>query len=127
MSVYDVVDIGSAEPPLPPSLTIEDGSVLEGDRGTTRLALTVWLSRTASDAITVTYQTANGTASAKQDYTSTSGTLTFQPDQTQVTISIPIRGDRKREPDETLTVELFNAVGASVVDAVARGTLLNDD
>jgi hypothetical protein len=68
-----------------------------------------------------------GAALAKSDYNAASGTLVFQPDVWSQTITITVKTDRKREPDETFTVELLNAVGASVVDAVATGTILNDD
>jgi hypothetical protein len=43
------------------------------------------------------------------------------------TITIAVTGDHKREPNETFTVQLFNAVGATLGDAVASGTILNDD
>ena len=129
-SYGDVVDIGSAGPPLPPpppTLSIGDGSVREGNSGTSRLDLTVTLSRTSSDAVTVNYQTANGTALASKNYYSTSGTLTFQPGQTSRTISIAIKVDRKREANETFSVQLSGAVGATINDAVGTATILNDD
>ena len=68
-----------------------------------------------------------GTALAKSDYNAASGTLTFPPGVWSQTITITVKSDRTREPDETFTVELLNAVGASVNDAVATGTILNDD
>lgn len=54
-------------------------------------------------------------------------TLTFQPGVQSQTIAVTVKADRTREPDETLTVELLNAVGATVNDAAATGTILNDD
>ena len=80
-----------------------------------------------SQAITVSYSTANGTAVANSDYTAASGTLTFQPGETSRTISVSIKGDRKREADETFSVQLSNAVGATIEDASATVTILNDD
>ena len=68
-----------------------------------------------------------GTARAKSDYYAAGGTLVFQPGVRTQTITITVKSDRTREPDETFTVELLNAVGASVADAVATGTILNDD
>jgi hypothetical protein len=53
--------------------------------------------------------------------------LTFQPAQTSRTISIAIKGDRKREANETFSVQLSNAVGATIADGVATVTILNDD
>lgn len=114
-------------PPTPPSLRILNASALEGNKGTTRLDLTVTLARSTSDSVTVNYQTANGTALAKADYTATSGTLTIQPGHTQGTIFVSIKGDRKREPNETFSVRLSNPVGATIDDGVATATILNDD
>jgi hypothetical protein len=126
-SLSGVVRIGSPPPPASPTLSIADGSVREGKRGTTRLDLTVTLSGSSSDTVTVNYATASGTAIATSDYTATSGTLTFQPGDTSRTISVSIKGDRKREPNETFSVQLSNAAGASIDDGVATATILNDD
>jgi hypothetical protein len=128
VSYDDLVDIGPpVPPPSPLTLSIADDSVWEGNKGTTRVDLTVTLSRSISDVVTVRYATASGTAVATSDYTSTSGTLTFQPGQTSRMISIAIKGDRKREPNETFSVQLSNSVGATIADAVATATILNDD
>jgi hypothetical protein len=126
VSYGDLVDIGSAVPPSS-TLSIADGSVREGNKGTTWLNLTVTLSGFADDAVMVDYTTADGTALARSDYTATSGTLTFQPGETSRTISVSIKGDRKREPNETFSVQLLNAVGATISDGVATATILNDD
>jgi len=115
------------EPNEPVLLAIEDATVAEGNRGTTRLDLTVILSREPDDVVTVDYETVDGSAKQKSDYTATSGTLTFQPGQTSRTISIAIKADRKREPHEIFYVELFNADGATIVDGVATATIVNDD
>jgi chitinase len=108
-------------------LSILDGSVREGNRGTTWLDLTVSLSRYPDDVVTVKYQTADGTAKKKSDYTAASGTLLFQPDEISRVISIAIKTDRKREANETFTVKLSNVVGATIDDGVATATILNDD
>ena len=68
-----------------------------------------------------------GAALAKSDYNAASGTLTFPPGVWSQTITITVNTDRKREPNETFTVELFSTFGGTVGDAVATGTILNDD
>jgi hypothetical protein len=124
----DSVDIGSPEPPyVPPTLSIDDASVQEGHRGTTYLKLTVMLSRYPDDVVTVDFQTADGTAKKKSDYTAASGTLLFWPDQISQVISIAIKTDRKRESNETFSVRLSNAVRAAIDDGTATATILNDD
>lgn len=119
--------VGLVDPPPPPTLSIGDASVEEGDRGSSLLRFTVSRSGSGDGTLRVSYRTIDGTASAKSDYSAASGTLTFQPGEWGQTITIVVKGDRKRESNETFTVELFNAVGASIGDAVATGTILNDD
>jgi hypothetical protein len=133
-SFDDFVDIGSDEPPVlppppppPPTLSIADGSVREGGKGTSRLDLTVTLSRVTGDVLTVNFATANGTAVASSDYVASSGTLIFEPGETSRTISVWVKGDRKREANETFSVQLSNAAGATIEDPFAAATILNDD
>ena len=117
---------GDAGSPPPARLTVQDASVLEGDRGTSNAAVVVTLSSASSQAITVSYRTVDGTAKAKEDYNATSGTFTFQPGQTSRTIAVLIKGDRKREPDETFTVR-SQMPWAPIQDGAATVTILNDD
>jgi Calx-beta domain len=126
-SIGDEVNIGSSVPPPAPTVSIYDGSVREGSRGTTALNLTVMLSASSLGTVSVNYATADGTAIAGSDYYSKSGAVTFQPGQTSRTISISVKGDRNREPNETFTVRIFGAVGATIHDAIATATIENDD
>ena len=107
-----------------PSLLFGDK---EGNRGGSQLQFTVSRSGSGEGTVRVDYRTVAGTALAKSDYDAASGTLTFPPGVWSRTITITVKTDRRREPNETFTVELLNAVGASVNDAVATGTILNDD
>jgi hypothetical protein len=124
-AISSYVYIGSTD--LPPILFIEDASAWEGKKGTTQLKLTVMLSNSSTTPVTVKYATSNGTALAKSDYNATSGTLTIPAGQTKGTISIGVKSDRKREPHETFSVQLSNALGATIGDGVATATILNDD
>ena len=72
------------------------------------LPVTVLRTGGTAGSLTVDYATANGTAIAGQDYTSTSGTLTFGAGETSKTIQIPILDDATTEVDETFTVVLSN-------------------
>ena len=72
------------------------------------LPVTVVRTGGTAGTLTVDYATANGTASAGQDYTATSGTLTFGAGETTKTIQIPILDDATTEADETFTVSLSN-------------------
>jgi hypothetical protein len=118
---------GSAGEPQPVFLAVADASVPEGDRGTSTVAVPVTLSSASSLPVTVSYWTVDGTAKAKDDYTATSGKLTFKPGETRRTISVSINGDRKREANETFSVELAYPQGATFDDRFATVTIRNDD
>ena len=123
-----LINIGSTvSPPVVPFLTVLDGAIAEGNKGTTRLDLSVRLSGVSSEPVTVQYRTVDGTATARNDYTASSGTLTLQPGQTSGSISLAIKADRKREKDETFTVRLSSASGAWIRNSTATVTILNDD
>jgi len=126
VSYYDYMEIGSAGP-ISPTISIADGSVVEGKRGTQQLTMKVKLSWVADHQVSLRFATVDGTALAKSDYKATSGTVTFQPGETTRTLSIAINGDPKREPNETFSVGLSNVVGATISDGVAIATIVNDD
>jgi hypothetical protein len=111
-----------------PSISIGDVSVSEGNSGTTSAAFTVTLSGPSLDTVTVNYATADGTATtADNDYRATTGTLTFSPGQTSKTITVAVKGDKVKEPDETFFVNLSGATNATISKAQGIGTILNDD
>jgi hypothetical protein len=109
------------------SMSINNVSVSEGNSGTTNAVLTVTLSGTTAQTVTVNYATANGSATAGSDYTAAIGSLTFAPGQTSKTISIVVNGDTAVEPNETFLVTLSGPVGASLSDGQGQGTIVNDD
>ena len=111
-----------------PSLSIANASVTEGNTGTTPLVFTVTMSTASGRAVTVHYVTVDQSATtADGDYTATSGDLTFGIGETSKTITVNVGGDTKAENDETMRVQLSNAVGASLTNSSATGTITNDD
>jgi hypothetical protein len=105
-------------------------SVAEGNSSTTNATFTVTLTPAINQTVTVNYATANGTATAGSDYQTTSGTLTFDPNQTTKTIDVPVNGDTLVEPDETFTLGLSGASAnatVSVTQGTGTGTITNDD
>ena len=118
----------SPEPPPLPELSINDVSIVEGRRGTRNAYFTVALSSASEETVSVEYVTADGTALVSGgDYYPASGVVTFQPGDTAATIAVKVRGDRRREPDETFFVYLGNPIGATLADDEGIGTILNDD
>jgi hypothetical protein len=110
-----------------PALSIGDASAAEGNVGTTTLSFPVTLSAAATQAVTVGYATADGTAAAPSDYGSASGTLTFTPGEKVKTIQIGVVADLAIEQTETFTVRLSSPVNATIARAAATGTITNDD
>ena len=110
-----------------PSVSIGNASKTEGNSGTSNMAFTVTLSKAATGPVTVSYVTANGTATAGQDYTGATGTVTFAAGETSKTINIAVAGDATVEQDETFTVTLSAPSGATLGTATATGTITNDD
>jgi hypothetical protein len=110
-----------------PGLAIGDTVVTEGNSGTANASVTVLLSRLSSQTVTVQFATANGGATAPQDFTSTSGTLTFAPGVTTQTISVPVVGDLFDEDDETVLVNLFGSGNATIAKSQGILTIADDD
>ncbi|WP_205666092.1 Calx-beta domain-containing protein [Aquabacter cavernae] len=113
--------------PVLPSLVVSDASVVEGNAGTSLLAFTVTLSAASATAVSVAYGTSNGTAQAGSDYAALSGSLTFAPGETTKVVYVQVAGDTVVEANETLTLTLSGASGATISDATGIGTILNDD
>ncbi len=113
---------------LPPSLAINDVSIVEGSSGIRYAVFTVTLSAASDKTISVNFATANGTATVSgNDYVAASGTLTFAPGETTKTILVAVKGNTKKEANETFFLNLSGAVNALLGDSQGLGTILNDD
>ena len=107
-----------------PSISIADVTI--PDETAVARTATVSLSAASAKTVAVDFATADGTATATNDYSSASGTLTFNPGVTSQTVSVTIIQDSIDEPDETFTIGLSNPVNASI--SVATGTMtITDD
>ena len=112
----------------PPTLSVSDASVIEGGNGTgTQLAFTVTRSGDLSQTATADYTAANGTAAAGTDYAATAGAVTFAPGETTKTVVVIVYGDIAVEANETVTLTLNNAAGATITRGAGVGTIVNDD
>jgi hypothetical protein len=113
-----------------PRITISDMTKAEGkNRKTTLFTFTVTLSTVYDQPVTMSYRTVDGTATTSDgDYIARTGTLTFAPGETTKTITIEVKGDSKREPNETFYLDLFgNSGNSSFTKHRGIGTILNDD
>ncbi|HEY0727870.1 MAG TPA: PQQ-dependent sugar dehydrogenase, partial [Pyrinomonadaceae bacterium] len=110
-----------------PTISINDLSINEGNSGTTNATFTVSLSNASSQTITVNFATANNTATAGDDYTSATGTVTFTAGQTSRSISVGINGDVFNEDNVSFNVNLTSPTNATITDSQAVGTIVDDD
>ncbi len=120
-----------------PSVSVAATSVVEGDGGQAQdmnhAEFVVALTRPMAKNVTVQYTTVAGTganaAKPGVDFVATSGSLVIPAGQTQGTISVPIIGNTKFEPNKSFSLKLTQAQNA-VVNAKlgqAAATILNDD
>jgi uncharacterized repeat protein (TIGR01451 family) len=113
--------------PGPPSISIGNASVTEGDSGSVNAPFNVTLSEDSPNTVTVDYATGDDTATAPEDYLQSSGTVTFAPGDTSETINVSVVGDTLDEPDETFFVNLSNPQNATISDGQGVGTIEDDD
>ena len=104
---------GLRAPSRTTSRAISISDVSRSRRGTAArrlITFTVTLSAAYDQAVTVRYATPGRHGhDADNDYVATSGTLTFAPGETTKTITVSIKGDKKREADESFYVVLSDA------------------
>lgn len=110
-----------------PTLSIDSVTANEGDAGTTAFEFTVTLSAASAATVTIDFATADGTAIAGDDYTATSGTLTFAPGVVTQAVAVSVLGDTAIEAAETFFVDLSNPTNATLAGAQGIGTITNDD
>jgi len=121
------LEFGNAEF-TPPELTVSDFTMFEGDVGLTPFEFTFTLSEPAIIPIIIEYTTMDGSATLlDNDYIAQADTITFQPGETEATITVSVVGDRNIEPNETFTVVVTDAPTANVVDGTGVGLILDDD
>jgi CSLREA domain-containing protein len=90
------------------------------------VALTVQRTGGAASGVTVQFATANGSATAGQDYATTTGTLTFGAGESSKTIVVSILADGLVEPDETFTVVLSNPIGGTLGTPATATVTISD-
>lgn len=113
----------------PPKLTFDANLSLEEGTAIQQFAvLKVTLSSDFDQAVTMLYQTTDGTAKAGEDYVAVAeGQLVFQSGETTKEISIPIIQDALHEADEDFSLIVTKVTNASLGQSQCKITLVNDD
>lgn len=110
-----------------PDISISDVTVTEGDSGTVNATFNVTLSAASAQTVTVAFATADGTATAGEDYQSSSGILTFNPGDLTKSVTVLVNGDTRDEANKTFFVNLSNATNAAILDPQGQGTITDND
>ncbi|MBD3347561.1 MAG: hypothetical protein GF401_21110 [Chitinivibrionales bacterium] len=121
--------VGTLPPPPSQSGTIEfENNGYEINETDGDISIKVLRSGGTTGSVSVEYATNDGSAGAGDDYTSRSGTFTWNDgDGDAKTITVPIIDDNDRESDEHFGVVLSNAEGAAVGQSSVVITILDDD
>ena len=128
-AMYATLDDGSAVGTItneddPPTLAI-------GDSGATESAgqMTFEITKSGNTRLdaTVDWATSDGTARAGEDYANSSGSMTFAPGSTSMSITVAIMADDRYEGEENFTVTLSGSMMSTLDDASATGTITDDD
>ncbi len=127
-SIADPVGLGTIiDDDAPPTVSVSDVAVAEGNEGTVAANFTVSLSAPSSLHVSVDYATVNGAAAAPADYAAASGTLNFAAGETTKSVTVNVNGDTLDEINETYNLNLSNPSNATLGDNVGLGTITDDD
>ena len=108
-----------------PTVSVSDAAASEDGSW---IRFKVSLSHPSREKVTVWYETSGGTATSGTDFRATSHTLTLPANSWDFNppVSVIVYDDQEPEPDETFTVTLTRATGATLGDATATGTIVDD-
>jgi len=112
----------------PPSVSVADLAVPEGDSGSHDAVLNVTLSAASAVPVSVDFATADGSALSPLDYQAGSGRIDFEVGQAVAEIAVPVYGDADNEwPSRDFYVNLAAPTNCTIADGQAVVTILDDD
>ena len=111
-----------------PRIGVMEANVSEGDSGSVDLAFLLTLSGRSTLDTTITYLTADGTATSG-DYSPASGTVTIPAGETSAVVHVSVTGDTTVEGDEWLLLTLSGVSSNAALGNTpsARGYIVEDD
>lgn len=104
-----------------------DRGVAEGLSGTTDLLVNLTLTHPNTRTVTVDYRLVSGSAQAGTDFVALSGTASFSPLQTSLTLTVQVLGDALPEGDEDFYLALSGPAQAGLARDSIRLRILEDD
>lgn len=125
-TIVDSDAVGSDDPVI----TVSSGTVYEGDDGQRRAQFLIHLSRPPAENVTLTYGTADGSATAGSQYVAKlPGKITFAPGQVSKTIDVLVNSNTDVGPDSEFSLDVDVIGGSPVAELHMTGTstILDDD
>jgi uncharacterized delta-60 repeat protein len=109
----------------PPTITIANASVLEGDSGSVGFNFVIQRSGVIDTGLNVHIATRNGSGQAGSDYIAQAGTVFFPPNQATVTVGITVLADVSPESNEVFFLDVNGPIAGGLV--TAQATIIDDD
>jgi hypothetical protein len=113
--------------PGPEGIVEFDSATASVTEGSAELRIPVSRNQGSTGAVTVDYTLFNGTAIKGEDYSTSNGTLTFGPGETEKEIVVAIDDDRYIEESESLSVTLSNPQGGLALGEIRNATVTIED
>jgi len=123
----------TSTPSSPPSsggsvgVSVNDIRSTEGNSGLKNFTFTISLSSAASKQVAVRWETKGGSGVVGGDYVGRNGTVYFNAGETKKTVTIQVKSNTIKEPDETFYLNLLSATNATLADKQGAATIINDD
>jgi hypothetical protein len=109
------------------TVSAENDTVVEPDTGIVEAFITVRLSDSSNQVVTVAFTTQGDQATSPADFEAQSGILTFQPSETVKVVTVAVKGDAIDEPSEDFDVVLSNPNNVTLGDPTGRVTITDND
>ena len=108
-----------------PTVSVSDSSATEG----AAVEFTVSLSEASGQQVQVSFlpHVGSGDTASTDDFEELGGAAIIAPGQTSATVQVSTTDDAVDENDETFTLTLSSPTNATLGDATATGTILDDD
>ncbi len=115
-------DVTIKDDPL--EVSIHDGT---GTESSDELVMAVRLNYGSTKVVSVQFAVTGGTATLDVDYEATQGLVVFETGSTEAQVRIPLIDDDLQEGNETIEVTLSNPTNTQIGQAMATGTVVDDE
>jgi len=124
---FNLETLGDCGSLLPPTISATAVTVAENDP-TGEAAFTLTLSAASSATVSVNVASADGTATAPNDYAALAmSTITFAPGQISKTVHVPLVDDALAEGPETFNLLLSSPTNGVLGNLVATATIVDNE